>query len=271
MPNSLNEIISAKKLDIEKRKSVLPLDKLKLIVTPGDGSFLHALQKPGLKIVAEIKPKSPSAGILNNNPNVDEIIRTYDQYASAISVLTDEQFFGSSVELLTAVTRKSKLPVLYKDFVLDPYQCFLARNAGAQAILLIAKILSDDQMQQLYEQTNALGMTAVVEVQNEAELKRIRRIQPTPEIILINNRNLEDFSINLNTTKLLAPLVPTETVAISASGLQSKLDIADLLPFCSTFLVGTLFMRSNDPAREFKDFIDACRSLSPSITRGERS
>ena len=253
MPNSLNEIIAYKQQEIEKRKSSFPLVQLKHNVSSGNGSFLRALQKPELKIIAELKPKSPSAGILNSDFKVDELIRTYDQYACAISVLTEDKFFGGSIELLAEVVKRSSLPVLCKDFVLDPYQCYLARNSGAQAILLIVKILSDKQLQELYKQTNELGMTAVLEVQNEAELQRILGLQPAPQVILVNNRNLEDFSIDLNTTKLLAPLVPNQTVVISASGLQSKSDIIQLLPYCSTFLVGTLFMRSDNPEREFKD------------------
>jgi indole-3-glycerol phosphate synthase / phosphoribosylanthranilate isomerase len=262
MPNSLNEIISYKKLEIEKKKITFPLEQLKRTITIGDGSFLEAMQKSGIKIIAEIKPKSPSAGVLNNHLNADEIIRIYDQYACAISVLSEEKFFGGSMELLANVVEKSSLPVLCKDFVLEPYQCYLARHYGAQAILLIVKILTDEELQKLYEQTNELGMTAVLEVQNEAELKRIISLKPAPSIVLINNRNLEDFSIDLNTTKLLAPVVPEQTIIISASGLQSNADIRQLLPFCSVFLVGTLFMQSDNPDKAFKELIETDPTLS---------
>jgi indole-3-glycerol phosphate synthase/phosphoribosylanthranilate isomerase len=275
MPSSLDEIVSNKKLEIERRKIDLPLNKLKRVVTSGDGSFLQSLQKPGLKIVAEIKPKSPSAGVLSSDFRIEEIIAAYDRYASAISVLTDEKFFGGSIELLSEVVQRSSLPVLCKDFIIDPYQCFLARNAGAQAILLIVKILSDKQLTDLLKLSDELGMAAVVEIQNKKELLRVAKLTCRPKVILINNRNLEDFTINLDTTKILAPLISAELTnaqlaIISASGLQSQADIEELMPFCSNFLIGSQLMRSKNIESELKNLISkSSPSQLSNVNRGK--
>jgi len=254
MHNMLNEIIAYKKLEIENSKTALPLDSLK--ITPGDGSFRQSLQNQGLNIIAEIKPKSPSAGVLRSDFRLDEMLPVYNKYARALSVLTDFKFFAGSFDLLSEVSRKSGLPILCKDFILDPYQCYLARICGAQAVLLIAKILSNKELTELYLQIKELGMTAVLEIQNEIEFERINSLAVQAEIILINNRNLEDFTINLNTTKTLAPLIPEQTIVISASGIESKQDLEDLRPFCGNFLVGSLFMRSAHPEKEFQNLID---------------
>ncbi len=256
MPNMLDEIISNKKLEIQRRKALLSLDELKQQVTAGDGSFLRAVQKSGLNIIAEIKPRSPSTGNLCTDFRINEIVRIYNKHACALSVLTDEKFFGGNLELLSEVRQQSPLPILCKDFILDPYQCFLARKYGAQAALLIVKILSQEELRILYRQINKLVMTPVIEVQNLSELERAMALIPEPEVILINNRNLEDFKISFDTTKILTQHIKGSATVISASGLQSKTDIEQLLPFCSAFLVGSQFMRSNDLENEFEKLID---------------
>ena len=251
MSNILNEIVAHKKKEVEQSKSIFPLSSLR--ASNGKGSFLQALQNPGLNIIAELKPKSPSAGTLRNDFKIEQILPVYNKYACALSVLTDSKYFDGSFELLSAVTKQSPLPTLCKDFIIDPYQCHLARSCGAEAVLLIMKILDDKQLKDLYAQIKDLGMTAVVEIQNEAELKRAYNM--LPEIILINNRNLEDFSIDLSTTKKLVPLISKQTITISASGLESKQDIEKLRPFCTNFLVGSLFMRSSNLEKDFQDLI----------------
>ncbi len=261
MPNMLDEIISNKKLEIQRRKALLSLDELKQQVTAGDGSFLRAVQKSGLNIIAEIKPRSPNAGNLCTDLYINEIVRVYNKYACAISVLTDEKFFGGSLELLSEVRQQSPLPILCKDFILDPYQCYLTRKHGAQAALLIVKILSQEELRILYRQINKLAMTPVIEVQNLSELERAMALIPEPEVILINNRNLEDFKISFDTTKTLSQFINSWAIkgratVISASGVQSKTDIEQLLPYCSAFLVGSQFMRSNDLENEFEKLID---------------
>ncbi len=260
--NTLNKIVANKKLEIAEKKKSFPQYDLEKSIVPGNGSFKQVLQKPGLKIIAEMKPQSPSAGTLCQDFDPDQIIQVYNKYATAISVLTDEKFFGGSFNLLAKAAQQSTLPVLCKDFIIDQYQCLLARHFGAQAILLIAKILPDQKLNDLYQQTLKLGMTAVLEVQNEAELARAISLKPQPEVILINNRNLEDFTINLHTTKNLASHIPKGSIAISASGIESRNDVQELIPFCTNFLIGSSFMRSADIKKAFQDLF----SLSPSVS-----
>lgn len=148
------------------------------------------------------------------------------------------------------------MPTLCKDFILDPYQCYLARQNGAQAVLLIVKILDQEELEILYKQINDLAMTAVVEVQNKVELERAMALEPQPEVILINNRNLDDFKISFDTTKKLSQFIEDKTTVISASGIQSKSDIEELMPFCTNFLIGSQLMRSENLESEFKELID---------------
>jgi len=254
MHNILNEIISHKKSEIAQSKIAFPQESL--TIRSCDNLFLQSLTKQQINIIAEIKPKSPSAGVLSENFQLDAILPVYDKYASALSVLTDTKFFAGSFDLLQEVSKKSNLPTLCKDFILDPYQCYLARHCGAQAVLLIIKILSDEEILHLYFQIKSLGMTVVMEIQNEAELERINKLCLEKEVILINNRNLEDFTINLDTTRRLAPDISDASVIVSASGIESKNDLETLIPYCSNFLIGSMFMRSVDPETEFKKLID---------------
>ena len=269
MPNILDKIIAHKKLEINQQKAHLKLDEFNGSITPGDGSFLRAMQKPGLKIIAEIKPKSPSAGTLCQDLRLDEIVPIYNKYACAISVLTDKKYFGGGLELLSQVKEQSDLPLLCKDFILDPYQCYLARKHGAQAVLLIVKILAPENLNELYQRINNLGMTAVVEIQNKQELERAMALQPVPAVILINNRNLKDFQISFDTTKTLSQLITKQTIVISASGVQSKSHIDELLSFCSTFLIGSHFMRSANLDTELQALTQRNLSLSSgNVQRG---
>jgi indole-3-glycerol phosphate synthase len=250
MPNILNEIVAHKKLEIKEQKNKYPQELLERQICLGDGSFLKTVRQPQPKIIAEIKPKSPSGGILSADFLLRGILAVYNKHASAISVLTDTKYFGGSLDLLKEVAKNSPHPVLCKDFVLDPYQCFAARHAGAQAVLLIVKILDDRQLEEIYLTIKQLGMTPAVEIQNESELERCLKLEP--EVILINNRNLESFIIQLDTTKKLVPLIPKTISIISASGIQSRDDIEELIPYCSNFLIGSVLMRANNIEDQLK-------------------
>ena len=260
MPSSLTEIVEHKRHELSLRMKSRPLSSFEADIQLGSSTFTatwSAGDPPAPKIsdssasssvnlICELKPKSPSAGILRADVNVDEIISIYSRFAKAISVLTDQKYFGGSIELLAQVSAQSSLPTLCKDFIVDPYQCFEARLAGAQAVLLIVKILSDGELESLYSAIKQLGMVAVVEIQNEQELSRALNLKP--EVVLINNRNLDTFVIDLKTTELLSPMIPSGTTIISASGIAAKKDIASLLPFCNSFLIGSALMQSQDIA-----------------------
>jgi indole-3-glycerol phosphate synthase / phosphoribosylanthranilate isomerase len=248
MPNVLDEIVANKKVEIAKMQSSLSLDVLQEHATPASGHFAQTLRKPGINLITEIKPKSPSAGVLRTELNLSELLEQYCQYASAISVLTDAKYFGGSFDLLKEVSQKTNLPLLCKDFVLDQYQCYVARSMGAEAVLLIVKILTDDQLARLSKLIASLGMTAVVEVQNVDEAKRA--VALGSQCILINNRNLETLAVDLDTTIRLAPLIPRGVIAISASGIAEREQIEYLSQACTNFLIGSSLMKSQNIAEK---------------------
>lgn len=241
MPNTLHEIVENKKREIAARagaRASLPTP------APARGSFLRSLRQTGRRLIAEIKPKSPSAGQLAENVDVANITRVYSRYAAAISVLTDEKYFGGSLEALRKVSASTQLPTLCKDFILDKSQVLEAREAGAEAVLLIVKILDDEQLARLHECIMALNMVPVVEVQNEIEIERARKLPL--QCVLINNRNLETFETNLATTENLIGRVPAGIVVISASGIETAEDVSRLENYTNAFLVGSSLMRSQN-------------------------
>jgi indole-3-glycerol phosphate synthase / phosphoribosylanthranilate isomerase len=246
MATSLYDIVAHKHTEVAERKGTVSLEVLKAQAqeSSADG-FREALldgNEPSIKLILEVKPASPSAGVLTETLDLPQLLARYNPYASAISVLTDQRFFNGSLDLLRQVTQASPHPVLCKDFILDPYQVYEARLAGAQAVLLIVKILWEEQLETLYTLIQNLGMTPVVEIQNEAELARALPLNPT--VLLINNRNLDTFDISLETTETLAPKIPSGIIRISASGIEHRKDITRLLPYTSCFLIGSSLMRT---------------------------
>jgi indole-3-glycerol phosphate synthase / phosphoribosylanthranilate isomerase len=254
MPSILSEIIENKRTELAERRNHQPLTSLTSKVGPTDGRFARALQGDGIKLITEIKPSSPSAGDMKVDLDLDQVLSVYNKHASAISVLTDKQYFKGSLELMQSTAHKSPHPVLCKDFIIDEYQVYEARLHGAEGVLLIIKILDPEQYFELYKSIHALGMTAVVEVQNEGELAIA--METNPEVILINNRNLSTFQIDFNTTKQLARLIPPEVLTISASGIESRKDIDDLLPFATRFLIGSTLMKSDNMERKLEELIN---------------
>ena len=201
----------------------------------------------GVHLICELKPKSPSLGVLQASPDVPAIIADYNQVASAISVLTDTTFFGGSFDLLTEVKALTPLPVLCKDFIVDPYQVLVAVACGADAVLLIMKAIPDDiQYVTLFETIRSYGLTPVVEVQNEAELNRALLVHPS--VILINNRNLDTLTMAPETVETLAPLVPQDCVIIAASGLKIRQQVVACGAVAGACLVGSHLMQT--PAQE---------------------
>jgi len=244
MPNVLDDIVANKQLEIAKMHGSLSLDVLQEHATPASGRFAQTLQKQGINLITEIKPKSPSAGVLRTELKLSELLEQYCQYASAISVLTDAKYFGGSFDLLQEVSQKTNLPLLCKDFILDEYQCYVARSMGAEAVLLIVKILADDQLARLSKLIASLGMTPVVEVQSVGETKRA--VSLGSQCILINNRDLETLAVDLDTTIRLAPLIPSGVIAISASGISEREQIDYLSQACTNFLIGSSLMKSHN-------------------------
>lgn len=249
----LADIVAARRAAYAGRAAAPPAD-----LQPAVGRFPAALGVDGAALIAEIKPRSPSEGALQTAPDLARRLPVYDAYAAAISVLTEPDHFGGSFALLAEVARRSSRPTLCKDFILHPAQVYDARRAGAEAVLLIVKILDDAQLADFHAEIRRWNMTPVVEVQTEAELERALRVNP--EVVLINNRNLETFEVSLETTKRLAPCVPSGIVTIAASGVHRRADIETLLPYATRFLVGTSLMRAADLAAAFADLLGRTRA-----------
>ncbi len=200
-------------------------------------------------VIAEIKKASPSKGVLREHFVPSDIARSYEQGgAVCLSVLTDEQFFQGSTAYLQQARAACALPVLRKDFMVDPYQVYEARAMGADCILLIAACLDDAQMADLESQAHSLGLAVLVEVHDGAELDRALRLK-TP-LVGINNRNLRTFEVSLETTLGMLTRVPADRVLVTESGVLSRADVIRMRGAgVSAFLVGEAFMRASDPGK----------------------
>lgn len=260
MRNLLAEIVEHKRAEVSARKAIAAGSAPVATATQTGGyastqrsRFLEALSGDGLHLIAEVKPKSPSAGALSQN-NLDQLLAAYGSFAHALSVLTDEKYFAGNLDLLRTATARTGLPALCKDFFIDEFQVHEAHEAGAEAILLIVKILDDEQLLALHQLAIELGMTPVVEIQNQEELSRAMAV--SPRVLLINNRDLTTFEINFDTTKSLSQLVgDNNIIVVSASGIENRADIEELLPFARRFLVGSSIMRSENPHGKLKELL----------------
>lgn len=232
--NILEEIVWHKEVEVERMRDRLPLQQLreqvKDVAPPKD--FLAALRKGKTNpaLIAEVKKASPSKGVIKANFNPVAIAKAYERGgASCLSVLTDEKFFQGSFDNLSLVRQEVSLPLLCKEFIIYPYQIFFARAKGADAVLLIAAVLSDKDLNYFVKITKALGMTPLIEVHTLQELDRVLAIDGV-ELIGINNRNLEDFSVSLQTTSNLLTarqeiLQQQDIFIVSESGLHTSADL----------------------------------------------
>jgi indole-3-glycerol phosphate synthase len=229
--------------------------------------LLRALKSdsPRLKIIAEFKRRSPSAGIIRDDLTVSEIVRCYERAgAAAISVLTDEEYFAGSVADLSAARSSTNLPLLRKDFIIDPIQIFESATVGADAVLLIAAALDDVSLSKLRALAeDELGLDALVEVHTSEELRRV--LNAGARIIGVNNRDLRTFRVSLNTSERLIAEAPRDRILISESGLQSADSLLRLrkLGFRG-FLIGEALMREQDPETALRDLIAADKNRQPS-------
>ncbi|AHG61828.1 bifunctional indole-3-glycerol-phosphate synthase TrpC/phosphoribosylanthranilate isomerase TrpF [Buchnera aphidicola] len=236
----LKKIIRYKHNWIELRKKKQPLVNFKNNIHTNTRDFYNALKKTRPFFILECKKKSPSLGIIRKNFDLLEISNVYKKYASAISVLTDEQYFNGNLKFIDIIRKNVSQPILCKDFFIDPYQVYLARYYNADAILLMLSVLNDIQYQQLSEIAKKLNMGILTEVNNETELKRALILNAN--IIGINNRNLHDLSIDLNRTRMLAPLINKDTIIVSESGIKKYRQVRELGKFVHGFLIGSHLM-----------------------------
>lgn len=252
MANVLDKIVADKKIELIERKSKRPLESFKHQAIPTNRDFYKALAAPGTQFILECKKASPSKGLIREPFDLAEITRIYKNYASCISVLTDEKYFQGSFDYLEFVRSQVEQPLICKDFFIDEYQIYLARIYGGDAILLMLSVLDDTQYQSLEKVAKSLNMAILTEVSNEAEVHRALALNA--QIIGINNRDLRDLSTNLATTEALRKLIPDNKVVISESGIYTHQDVKRLAPLCNGFLIGSSLMAERDLER-------ACRSV----------
>jgi len=253
MSDILSRIVEVKRDEVAAAKRRRGLGSLRdeAEAIGGLRDFVAALQKRiaagGAAVIAEIKKASPSKGVLREDFHPARIAESYDRHgAAALSVLTDEKFFQGSAAGLESARAAAAIPVLRKDFTIDPYQVFEARAMGADAILLIAAILDDAQIADFEATARAIGLSVLVEVHDAGELDRALRLA-TP-LVGINNRNLRTFETSLETTLALLPSVPAGRLVVSESGIHIPDDVQRLRAAgVHAFLVGEAFMRAPDP------------------------
>ncbi len=261
----LEEIVWQKEVEVDQMRERVPLLELQkqVLSAPAPRDFLAALQQSSAKpaVIAEVKKASPSKGVIREDFDPVAIAQAYQQAGAAcVSVLTDVKFFQGSFENLARVRAAIDLPILCKEFIIYPYQIYLARSQGADAALLIASILSDKDLQYFVKIINALNMTALIEVHTLEELDRVLALEGVT-LIGINNRNLQDFSVDLQTTcQLLAArrsqLQERGIQVVSESGLHTSQDLEVVAAAgASAVLIGESLVKQADPAQALKQLL----------------
>jgi indole-3-glycerol phosphate synthase len=254
----LERIVDATREDVARRRRDVPLSELaqQAAGSREDRPFSEALTRPGISVIAEHKRRSPSAGEIRQGATVTEIVRAYERGgAIALSILTEQRHFGGSLDDLREARAASALPILRKDFVVDPYQVYESAVAGADAILLIVAALDDDDLALLHGEALGLDLDVLVEVHDEDELERALEVVDA-DVIGINNRDLVDFSVDVERTYELLSDVPAGKTVVSESGFHSREQLDDLERVgVDAVLIGEGLMRA-------QDIEAACRALT---------
>ena len=259
MANILDTIIATKFEEIKESQKIKSLHQLQDEVknSPQPRGFIKAIETQLLKnkaaVIAEIKKASPSKGVIRENFNPKEIASSYEKGgATCLSVLTDEKYFQGHANFLKEAKAACSLPILRKDFMVDPYQIYEARAMGADCILLIVAALPLDLMQELEEITHSLGMNVLVEVHNQEELDLALQLKTS--LLGINNRNLKTFDVSLNTTFDLLKNINADKIIVTESGIFTSDDVKLMQDHhVNTFLIGEAFMRESDPGHSLKN------------------
>ncbi len=255
--NELQKIVAATRGEVARRKTATPVDELERVARTREEprSFTDAIAAPGLSLIAEHKRRSPSAGVIREGASLEQIASAYERGgARALSVLTDGPSFGGSLDDLRAARAAATLPVLRKDFIVDPYQVLESDAAGADAILLIVAALDPGRLAALHDEARRRNLSALVEVHDEAELDRAAQLGAS--IVGINNRDLTTLKVDTRRTFELLPNVPGGTLVVAESGFQTRAQLDELtLAGVHGVLVGEALMRAPDVEQ-------ACRKLT---------
>ncbi|MEK6728241.1 MAG: indole-3-glycerol phosphate synthase TrpC [Candidatus Omnitrophota bacterium] len=248
--DTLKEIIQKKKEKTLLAKQALPEEELKarLQGLPAARPFIEAISRRGeISLIAEIKKASPTLGIIRENFNLLEISSAYKEAGvQAVSVLTEEDFFLGNISYINEAKNLIDVPILRKDFILEPYQVYESRAYGADAVLLIAELLNQEAISQLVEIASGIGLDCLVEVHTDKELKKILKLKGI-SLIGINNRNLHTLEVDSKTTEKLFPLIPKDKTVVVESGIKSYQDVLFLkILGVSALLIGSAFMQAYD-------------------------
>lgn len=261
MTGILGEIVAHKKELLKRRKKIVPLRELedRASTTGARRDFTGALTGAGCSLIAEIKTASPSKGIIRDDVDIADVAVIYsDNGASCISVLTDEKYFHGSLDRLTRVRAVTGLPLLRKDFIIDTYQLYEARDAGADAVLLIASCLGGSELKDFLEVAALLDLDCLVEVHDESEMERVASLDV--RLIGINNRDLRTFETDRAVTGRLAARVPEGAVLVSESGIHSARDVQEVHHMgANAVLVGEAIMREKDMAGKVRELAEAVK------------
>ena len=262
--NILDQIIEHKQKEVAERKSLYPVKLLEQSIyfaTKPVSMTKYIQREDKTGIIAEFKRKSPSKGIINAHASVERTSIGYMQAgASALSVLTDKQFFGGNNEDLMIARKFNFCPIIRKDFTIDEYQIIEAKSIGADAILLIAAVLDPKQSKEFTTLAHSFGIEVLLEVHDEDELEQ--NLEIGANMIGVNNRNLKTFEVSTDISKRLAPLIPKGVVKVSESGISSPETILELKKFgYEGFLMGENFMKHNRPEIAAREFAESLRQL----------
>ena len=255
--NILDKIIADKKQEVLLKKSIIPISQFEksVLFDRKTISMANNLRNSHLGIIAEHKRRSPSKPNINNIFSVEEVVKGYENAGvCGISVLTDAKYFGGSLDDLILARASVKIPLLRKEFIIDEYQILEAKAHGADFILLIAAVLTRNEIDNLSKFAKSLALEVLLEVHNLEELQK--SIFPTIDMIGVNNRNLQTFEVNIEYSKKLAKEIPNEFVKISESGLTSFKEIKELQSYgFQGFLIGENFMKTDNPGKACEEFV----------------
>ena len=253
----LTKIVNDKRIEVNLRKQLIPIKQLEqsILFERETVSLTEKLKNSTTGIIAEHKRRSPSKQVINHDLNVFDVAKGYeDAGVCGMSVLTDGKYFGGSLDDLLTARASCNLPLLRKEFIIDTYQIIEAKAYGADVILLIAAILTKEEIKTFSELAKSLNLDVLLEVHNEAELHK--SIMPSLDMLGVNNRNLKTFEVSLETSKQLSDLIPNDFIKVSESGISSIQAIKTLQPYgYKGFLIGENFMKTNNAGESAKQFI----------------
>ncbi|GAA3610371.1 indole-3-glycerol phosphate synthase TrpC [Flavivirga amylovorans] len=258
----LDKIVKDKRQEVNLRKGLIPVMQLEqsVLFERKTVSLANNLRQSESGIIAEHKRRSPSKSVINQSLNVQDVAKGYeDAGVCGMSVLTDGKYFGGSLDDLLLARASCNLPLLRKEFIIDEYQLLEAKAYGADVILLIAAILSREEIKQFSEFAKSLNLDVLLEVHNEQELHK--SVMPSLDMLGVNNRNLKTFEVSLETSKTLSALIPTDFVKVSESGISNIEAIKELKPYgYQGFLIGENFMKTDNAGESAKHFIKDLQS-----------